>query len=164
MPQFDPAAWPSQILWLVLCFATLFFLMWRIALPRISEILEERDHKINDNLRKAELLREDAEGAMAAYEKTMADARLRAQDTLRSVRERAATDAAERNTALSERLSSEITAAEARIAEERSKAVAGVRDIATEIAQVATERLGGSRVTKAAATTAVTTAMEGRIA
>lgn len=161
MPQFDPAVFAPQIIWLFVTFAVLFYLMWKKALPRISDILEERDHKINDNLRKAELLKEDAETAMTAYERTMAEARARAQETLREVRERNATEAAERHSSLSERLAGEIGSAEARIAEERDRALGGIRDIATEVAQDAVERLSGITVTKNAATGAVDAAMKG---
>lgn len=161
MPQFNPDYFSTQIVWLVITFGAMFFLMWKIALPRISDILEERDHKINDSLRKAELLKEDAETAMAAYEKTMADARAHAQETLRSVREQHASEAADRNAELSEKLSAQIADAEGRIADERAKALKEVRGIAADITQTAAERLTGTKVTKKAVTGAVDAVLKG---
>lgn len=160
MPQFDPEVFSPQLVWLAITFIALYLLMSRVALPRISEVLEEREHKINDNLRKAERLREDAEAAVASYERKMAEARAKAQEALRQAREQMAAEAAERHAQLSERLAEEITAGETRIAEARAQAVASVRDIAVDIAASATQRLIGGRIDKKAVASAVDGVME----
>lgn len=160
MPQFDPDVFSPQLVWLVITFVALYLLMSRIALPRISDVLEEREHKINDNLRKAERLREDAEEAVAAYEKRMADARAKAQEALRRAREQMAAAAAERHAQLSERLAEEVSAGEARIDKARAKAVEGIRDVAIDIAASAAQRLIGGRIDKKTVTGAVDAAME----
>ncbi|MCW5700288.1 MAG: F0F1 ATP synthase subunit B' [Rhodospirillales bacterium] len=160
MPQFDPSVWSPQFVWLIICFVALYLLMARVALPRVSEVLEEREHKINDNLRKAERLKESAEAAVAAYERTMAEARAKAQDTLKKVRDEIAAQAAERNAQLSERLNAETSAAEARISEAREKAVASIHEVAVDAASAATQRLLGGRIDKKAVIAAVDSAME----
>jgi F-type H+-transporting ATPase subunit b len=161
MPQFDPAVWSPQLIWLAISFVALYFLMSRVALPRISDVLEEREFKISDALRKAEGLRDDAEDAAAEYEKMMADARAKAQDEVRAVRERAAAEAAKRHAELNERLAADIAAAEGRIAAARDKAVAGVREIAEELSAAAIERLLGEKVDSQTVATAVDPSMKG---
>lgn len=42
MPQFDIATFSEQIFWLFVIFAILYFLMSRIALPKVGEVLERR--------------------------------------------------------------------------------------------------------------------------
>ena len=77
MPQFETAApffW-SQVFWLIVAFVVLYLLMSKIALPRIAEVLEERQDKIDDDLAKAEKLKNEAEQVLAEYEKAIADAR-----------------------------------------------------------------------------------------
>lgn len=143
MPQFDPAVWPTQLFWLTVSFVVLYLLMARVALPRISTILEEREFRINDSLRRAESLKQDAEAAVAAYEKLMADARAKAQEQVHSVRERAAQDAAERHAELNDRLSAEVAAAETRIAAARDQAIGELRGLAVDVAGAAVERLVG---------------------
>ena len=161
MPQFDPAVWAPQLIWLAISFVALYFLMARVALPRISDVLEEREFKISDALRKAEGLRDDAEDAAAEYEKMMADARAKAQEEVRAVRERAAAEAAKRHAELNERLAADIAAAEGRIAEARDKAVAGVREIAEELSAAAIERLLGEKADSQTVATAVDASMKG---
>lgn len=159
MPQFDPAVWPTQLFWLTVSFVVLYLLMARVALPRISTILEEREFRINDSLRRAESLKQDAEAAVAAYEKLMADARAKAQEQVHSVRERAAQDAAERHAELNDRLSAEVAAAEGRIATARDQAIGELRGLAVEVAGAAVERLVGERVDPATVDRAVDRSM-----
>jgi F-type H+-transporting ATPase subunit b len=146
MPQFDPAVWPTQLFWLAVSFVVLYLLMARVALPRISSILEEREFRIGDSLRRAESLKQDAEAAVAAYEKLMADARAKAQEQVHSVRESAARDAAERHAELNDRLSAEVAAAETRIAAARDHAIGELRGLAVEVAGAAVERLAGEKL------------------
>jgi F-type H+-transporting ATPase subunit b len=149
MPQFDPSIWPTQLFWLALSFVILLVLMTKVALPRISEVLEEREFRINDSLRKAEGLRQDAEDAIAAYERMMADARAKAQEQVRQSRERAAAQAAERHAELTERLAEDIATAERRIAAAKTEAIAGVRNMAVEVAGLAVKQLVGEPIADA---------------
>lgn len=162
MPQFDPSVWPPQLFWLAITFVVLYLLMSRVALPRVSSILEDREFRISDSLRRAESLRQDAEAAVAAYEKLMADARTKAQEQVHSVRERAARDAAERHAELSDRLNAEVGAAETRIAAARDQAVGQLRGLAVEVAGAAVERLVGEKVDPSAVGKAVDGAMQER--
>jgi len=160
MPQFDPAVWPTQLFWLAVIFVVLYLLMSRVALPRVAEVLEEREVRINDQLRKAENLKHEAEDAIATYEKAMAEARAKAQEQLREARDAAAADAAARQADLSTKLSSDIEAAEARIGGARDQAIAGLRDMASELVGSVVERLTGERPDAKAVSAAVTKVMK----
>lgn len=159
MPQFDPAVWVPQLIWLAITFMALYLLMSRVALPRVSEVLEEREVRINESLRKAERLRLNAEDAIASYEKTIADVRAKAAEEVRSAREEAAAEAAERNAQLNERLAGEIGAAEQRIDKAREAAIAGLRDVAVIVSGAALERLIGQQADERSLTSAVDTVL-----
>ncbi|MDS4011218.1 MAG: F0F1 ATP synthase subunit B', partial [Defluviicoccus sp.] len=137
--------WSPQIIWLIVSFVALYYIMSRFVLPRLNEILEEREFRISDSLRRAENLKQEAEQAVAAYEQTMADARAKAQAQIQASHERAERLAAERQAELGDRLVDEIAAAEARIAAARTEAVAGIRDMAADVAGLAVEKLVGTR-------------------
>lgn len=155
MPQFDPAVWTPQLVWLTIIFIMLYLLMARVALPRVSEMLEEREVRINESLRKAERLRDSAEDAIAAYEKTIADVRANAAAEVRTAREQAAAESAKRNAELGERLAEAVSAAEERIHQARAAAIAGLRDLAVGVAGAAVERLVRQHVDRAAIVSAV---------
>ena len=155
MPQFDPAVWMPQLVWLGILFVVLYLLMAKVALPRVSEVLEEREERIDESLRKAEMLRLRAEDAVATYERTIADVRAKAAEEVRTARERSAADSAERNAQLSQRLASEIGAAEERIRRARDAAISGLRDVAITVSGAAVERLIDQRVEPKALASAV---------
>lgn len=159
MPQFDPEVWSPQIIWLIISFVVLYFLMARLALPRISDVLEEREFRINDSLRKAEGLKQDAEDAIAAYEHMMSEARAKAQAQVRAAKEEAAAQAAARHAELTERLAHDITAAETRIVKAREEATAGIRDMAIDVVGLAAERLIGQKPPAESVSTAISKAM-----
>lgn len=49
MPQFDYSTYSSQIFWFLICFTILFFVSRAVILPRIKNILEERNKIIESN-------------------------------------------------------------------------------------------------------------------
>ena len=60
LPQLDIVTYSSQIFWLAISFIVLYFLVAKIAMPRIAEVLEERQERIEDDLDKAETLKKEA--------------------------------------------------------------------------------------------------------
>jgi F-type H+-transporting ATPase subunit b len=163
MPQLDQVhTFASQIFWLVVTFTLLYLIVWRTALPRISDVVQERQRRIEEDVLKAEDLKREAETALAAYEESTAKARAEAQAILRESAERFAAEASRRHEDLSRRLAEETEASEARIAAARDEAMANVEAIATELAEAASGRLTGITVDPAAAKTAVAEAIEER--
>lgn len=143
LPQLDVKMFPPQIVWLVIAFVVLYVLMAKVALPRIGEVLEERQNRVDDNLSKAQTLNEAAEAAREAYEKALSDARSKAQGDLRAVRERADREAAIQQTELNEKLKASILQSEKEISASKNEAIASVRDVAVDVAGVIVEKLIG---------------------
>ena len=163
MPQLEQInTYASQVFWLVLCFGVLYFVLWRSALPRITEVLQERRARIEQDVRKAEDLKREAEGVLAAYEAATAKARTEAHAILRESEQRFAAEAAKRHEELGRRLAAEAAESEARIAAAHTAALANVEAIATELAEAATRRLAGFSVDEPAARAAVAAVMQER--
>lgn len=162
MPQLDPSTFVTQLFWLVLSFVILYLLMWRVALPKVADMLQERQERIDDDLQRAEALERDAARVLAAYEKTIADGQAEAQTKLRAAAERMAADGAERHARLGEKLATESEAAERRIEAAREAALANVRNAAVEVAQAAVARLIDIEVPENEAAGAVAAAMKER--
>lgn len=79
MPQLDFSTFPNQIFWLVVTLVVIYFVMSRVALPRIATVLAERNGAIQGDLDKAEQMKAQAVEAEAAYNKALTDARAQAQ-------------------------------------------------------------------------------------
>lgn len=162
LPQLDHTTYSSQVVWLVITFAVLYVLMAKVALPRIGEVLEERQNKIDDTLAKAEELKAQADAAREAYETSLANARTKAHDAIREVKETAAAEAAERQGALNEKLKAQIAQSEQAIAKARDEALMGIKDVASEVASSVVEKLVGQAPDGAAVNGAVEATLKDR--
>jgi F-type H+-transporting ATPase subunit b len=162
LPQLDIATFPPQLIWLGLTFVVLYITMSRVALPRISQVLEERQHKIDDNLKKAETLKEEAEAAAQAYEAALADARSKAHEIMLETHNAIAEKAAKTQSDVSAKLEQKIKDAEAGILEAKDAAMAGLSDVAAEVALSAAQRVSGETLSEADVAKVVSAVMEER--
>jgi F-type H+-transporting ATPase subunit b len=143
-PPFQAQHFPSQLLWLTLTFILLYALMSKVALPRIAAILADRSRRISDDLAAAQRFKEQSEAANAVYQKSLADARSRAQGVANENREKQAAAADVTNKRLEAQLHEKLAAAEQSIAATRSAAMGNVGSIAVETATAIVERLIGT--------------------
>lgn len=155
MPQLDVNTYLPQVVWLVITFTALFLVMWRIAVPRIADVLEARQKRIADNLAKAEASKKEAEAALAAYEQALAEARAEAHALVSEAAGKVAAEAAEREARQAEQLQRRIADAEAAIGRVVDAAVANVRAAVLEVVAAAVERLTDEAPTKAGIAQAV---------
>jgi F-type H+-transporting ATPase subunit b len=142
-PPFDTQTFPSQLLWLTVTFVTLYLLMWKIALPRIGAILEQRTQRIAGDIAEARRLKDESDAAIAAYEKALADARARAQALVSEARQKQTAEAETTRKTLDAQLNARIGEAERGITDTKAAAMVNVRGIATEAAAAIVERLVG---------------------
>ncbi|MCD7059262.1 F0F1 ATP synthase subunit B [Pelagibacterium xiamenense] len=149
-PPFDASTFPSQILWLAISFAALYFIMSRIALPRIGEILEVRRDRIEGDLAEADRLRQKTDQAIASYEEALSDARSKAHEIAEKTRSEIKADLDAKRAKVEADLSKKMSAAEARIAETKTEALGHVDAIAAETAQALVGQLVGKVPVKAA--------------
>ena len=76
MPQLCADWIPNQVFWLVVTLIAIYFVMSRIALPRIGAVLAERSGTITNDIAAAEELKVKASEAEAAYEKALVKRKL----------------------------------------------------------------------------------------
>jgi len=143
MPQLDPAVWPTQLIWLAITFGILYLIVWRIALPRIADVLEARQRKLDDDLKKATALKDEAATILAEYEKMRADAQASAHDVLQKAQATMKAEAARQSQEIAARLSQQGEEAEARIAQAKTAALASLEGTVSEVVAAATEKLIG---------------------
>lgn len=160
MPQFDPSTFPAQIFWLGVMFIALYFVMVNHAIPRISEVLEDRQRRIDSDLERAQQLKADADLAIVRYERALAESRAQAQGVMKQTSERLAREAESRNKDLARRLTDQIKAGETRIQVAKDQALAHVQQVAVDVAGAAVARLVGTAPDAAQLDAAVAAAMQ----
>jgi F-type H+-transporting ATPase subunit b len=163
MPQFDPASFAPQLVWLGITFLALYLLMSRLIIPRISGILAQREDRIDGNLQRAEALKEEAAQVLAAYQKAIADARAQAQSTLAKAAAEIAAESAAREAEFAKKMADQTAGAEAGIRAAKDRALADVRGIAAEVAALMAGKITGAPVDAGAVVQAVDGVMKERV-
>jgi F-type H+-transporting ATPase subunit b len=154
-PPFKTETFPSQIFWLVVTFAFLFVVLWRVAGPRINGVITSRRGTINADIAAAESARGDAESASAAYQTALAGARARAQSLAEENHQVLNSEVAKAKAEAEAEAHKAMTAADARISETRIAAKEHVVRAAAEAAIAIVARLTGETVTAGDAARAV---------
>lgn len=162
MPQFDPSVFSELLVWLAITFVALYLLMSKFALPKVAAVIDARAERIEGNLAKAEAIRSEAAGVLAAYEKAIADAKAAAQAEIAKAQAQVTADTAKREAEFAQRLATQTQAAEAKIKATKAEALAQVKSIATDLAGGIATKLSGTSVDSAAAGAAVDQALKER--
>ena len=160
MPQLDPNTFTPQLFWFVITFVLLYLAMWKIIIPSIGEILQNRQIRIDNDLQKAEQLKKEAEIVRETYEKLVLDGRQAAQDTIRSATEKMRLEVVEKHEALTKKLMGKAEEAEGQINSVKNKALDEIQLIAVEITQVTATRLIGKTISEVEAKSAVSSVIE----
>lgn len=156
MPQLEQIhTYLSQIFWLVITFGCLYLILWKTALPRISTIIQEREERIDEDLRKADEFKTEADEAVKAYEKLVSEARLEGQSLIKAANAKLVVEAVSRQDELTEKIKEGVRKSEARIEKARTEAFDNIQSVAAEVAQAAIQRLTGDDVTTTDAESAV---------
>ena len=158
-PPFDPATFASQLFWLAITFAVLYWLMAKVAIPRIGGILSARASRIASDLETAEKAKADSEAAIAGYEKALAAARANANTIAEAARNDAKTAAARERSSIEADMAKRLGEAESRIGEIKTRALADVGAIAGDAADAIVKALTGADVARADVDAAVGKAM-----
>jgi F-type H+-transporting ATPase subunit b len=161
-PPFDPTHFASQLLWFAITFVAFYFIIARVAIPRIAGILGARRGRIEGDLGEAERAKQAADAAGIAYEKALAEARARAFDIAEEANDKAKAAAAAERTKTEAALATKLAEAESSIAEIKQRALGEVGAIAGEAAEAVVRALSSASVTSAEIREAVTAAMNGR--
>ncbi len=148
----------GQVVWLLLIFAALYFLMAKVALPRVGAVIENRHARIAADLEAAQAAKAEADGAMAAHRAATESARGEARAAVASAVQAAQADSDAKAAALNARLNTQIAEAEARIEAARASAMGAIRGVATDTAEALVAKLVG-KADRAAVDAAVGTAL-----
>ena len=160
-PQLDVGLFPNLIIWLIVSIVALYFILKKVALPRIATVLAERNDAIANDIEQAALLKKRAEEAEAAYNAALAQARDEAHRI-----------AAETKAGIDKELSSLLAKADAeiavrtgesekRIGEIRDSAARSVEEVARETAAALVEALLPDAADRSAVDAAVANRLKG---
>ena len=160
MPQLCGEWFGNQIFWLVVTLVVIFFVLSRVALPRIASILAERQGSITNDLAAAEDFKAKAVEAEEAYNKALADARVEASNIVAAAKAEIQQDLNEAIAKADAEIAAKSAESEKAIAEIRASALDNVKTVAKDTAKEIVAAMGTKADAKSV-TAAVTARMKG---
>ncbi|ADO41286.1 F0F1 ATP synthase subunit B' [Ketogulonicigenium vulgare] len=132
MPQLNTAYYGNLIFWTLLGLVAIYFILSRIALPRIGSVLAERAGTVGNDLSAAEELNQKARSAEAAYQQALSDARVEAGRIVEQTRATIDTELKAELAKADAQISVKVAESEKVLGEIRDQAVASITSVAKE--------------------------------
>jgi F-type H+-transporting ATPase subunit b len=135
----------TEVIWGGLAFLIVFVVLWRILMPRISKVLEERTDAIEGGIERAARAEEHAAELAEQYRSQLAEVKHDAARTREESREEGARIIADMREQAQTEAARIIQAAQAQIAADRQQAFASLRaEIGTLAVELASRIVGES--------------------
>lgn len=160
MPQLDFSTFGNQIFWLLITLVVIYMILSRVALPRISAVLAERQGTITNDIAAAENLKAKAVEAEAAYNKALADARTEANRIIAEAKAEIQADLDRAIATADAQIAAKTAEGEKAISEIRASALENVTEVAKDTAKEIVAAMGGKADARSV-TAAVTARMKG---
>ncbi len=160
MPQLCGEWIPNQVFWLLVTLVVIYLVLARVALPRISGILAERQGTITNDISAAEDLKARALEAEEVYDKALADARSEAVNIAAQTRAQIQDVLNDAIAKADAEIAAKTAESEKAIGEIRASALEAVEAVAKDTASEIVAALGGKADAKAV-TAAVASGMKG---
>lgn len=160
MPQLDFSTFPNQIFWLLITLIVIYFILSRVALPRIGAVLAERQGTITNDIAAAEELKAKAKEAEAAYEQALIDARAEAGKIVAAAKAEIQQELDVQMQKADAQIAVKTAESEKAMAEIQAGAADAVKAVAKDAAKEIVLAMGGKADAKAV-TAAVTARMKG---
>ena len=132
MPQLNPEFWASQIFWLVIIFAALYIITWKIFLPKITYSIENRKSRIVNDLNEAQKLKENAEKKLLEYKKIIEDSKKEAKKIIEDSKKKLDRDIESKKQKFNDEIEKELIDVEKEIKNLKKTALPSISKIAVE--------------------------------
>jgi F-type H+-transporting ATPase subunit b len=155
MPQLNPEFWGAQIFWLILIFSILYFVIWKIFLPRITYSIENRKSRIVNDLDEAQKLKESAEKKLEAYNKIIENSKQEAKKIIEDGRKRLNQDIENKKKNFNNQIEKQIIEIEKEIKDLKKTSLSNISKIASETSAELMRKIISTEVNKSSVSAVV---------
>ena len=132
MPQLNPEFWAAQIFWLILTFSSLYLIIWKVFLPKITLSIENRKSRVVNDLDEAQKLKENAEKKLNEYNKIIEESKKEAKKIIEDNKKKLDRDIVEKKQKFDVEIEKELTAVEKEIKDLKKSSISNINNIAAE--------------------------------
>ena len=132
MPQLNPEFWAAQIFWLILTFSSLYLIIWKVFLPKITLSIENRKSRVVNDLDEAQKLKENAEKKLNEYNKIIEESKKEAKKIIEDNKKKLDRDIKNKKYKFNDEIEKELMAAEKEIKDLKRSSISSINNIAAE--------------------------------
>ena len=155
MPQLDPEFWIAQIFWLILIFSILYFVIWKIFLPKITYSIENRKARVINDLGEAQKLKENAEKKLKEYNEIIERSKKEAKKIIEDSKKELEKDIKSKIQEFNSQIKKELAATEKEIKDLKKSSMSNICYIATETSAEVIRQIINTEVNKSNVTAIV---------
>jgi F-type H+-transporting ATPase subunit b len=163
MPQLNPEFWTAQIFWLILIFSSLYIIILKIFLPKITYTLENRKSKIVNDLNEAQKLKENAENKLKDYNKIIEDSKKEAKKIFDDSKKKLSKDIEIKKQKFNQEIEEELAAVEKEIKDLKKSSLPYVNKIASETSAEIVKQIIETEVNKSNVSAIVNEAIKRKV-
>ena len=146
MPQLNPEFWSAQIFWLILVFSSLYMIIWKIFLPKISNSIENRKSRVINDVNEAQKIKENAEKKLKEYEKIIEDSKKQAKKITDDAKKKLDLDIEKKKQKFNEDMEKELIDVEKEIINLKKSSLLNINKIAEEISSNLIKQIMGVEI------------------
>ena len=132
MPQLNPEFWTAQVFWLILIFASLYLIIWKIFLPRITYSIENRKSRIVNDLNETQKLKENAEKKLKEYNEIIENSKKDAKKIIEDSKKKLDRNIENKKQKFNDEIEKELATVEKEISDLKKTSILSISKIATE--------------------------------
>ena len=132
MPQLNPEFWTAQIFWLILIFTSLYLIVWKLFLPRITYSIENRKSRIVNDLNEAQKLKENAEKKLKKYNEIIENSKKEAKKIIEENKKKLDRNIENKKQKFDSEIEKELAEVEKEIKDLKKSSLLNINKIATE--------------------------------
>ena len=148
MPQLDFSTFLPQIFWLFISLSFLYIVLSRYALPRVSDVIEERKDIIAQDIDSAKKHSEESEKAIEELNLKLSEAKTSSQNLINKSIQDIKEDSEIKKSSLIKKINNEISEAEGAIKEKKENALDEISTISESLAIEMLENLSVGEIDK----------------
>ena len=141
MPQLNPEFFVSQLFWLAVFFSFLLIFLWRVSLPRIANVLEKRQNKIDENLSTAKELQKSAQEIETKINNEINKAKIDADDQIKKTLLSLQEDVSSQLKSIDKEIEEKVSNAEKKILENKNNQLKNINEEIFNITKITVNKI-----------------------
>ena len=134
MPQLDFSTFLPQIFWLFISLSFLYIVLSRYALPRVSDVIEERKDIIAQDIDSAKKYSSETDIAIEELNMKLSEAKINSQSLMNNSLQEIKESNEEKKAILLKEINDDIVAAETKIQEKKEESLSEISSVSEDIA------------------------------